>query len=144
MSNITRSFSLVPVFSSLEKEFGKLLNPDFETIVETNGWQPKVDIVEENKQYIVKVDIPGVDPKDIEVNFDRNALTIKGEKELEHKERKENFIRYERSKGSFYRRIALPDVIDDARITAKGKNGVLTIMTPKSDNGITKRIEVQN
>ena len=122
MSNIIRPFSFVPVFGDLEKEFSRLINPNFESsTVETSDWQPKVDVVEESKQFVVKVDIPGVDPKDISVSLDRNNLTIKGEKETEHKEKKDNYVRYERSKGSFYRRIMLPDVVDGDKITAKGK-----------------------
>jgi len=122
MSNIIRPFSFVPVFGDLEKEFSRLINPNFESsTVETSDWQPKVDVVEESKQFVVKVDIPGVDPKDINVSLDRNNLTIKGEKETEHKEKKDNYVRYERSKGSFYRRIMLPDVVDGDKITAKGK-----------------------
>jgi HSP20 family protein len=145
MSNIMRPFSLVPVFGDLEKEFGRLLGSSFDSsIVETSDWQPKVDIVEEAKQFVVKVDIPGVDPKNININLDHNTLTIKGEKETEHKEKKDNFIRYERSKGSFYRRIMLPDVVDGDKITAKGKNGVLIVAIPKSDKGVTRKIEVQD
>ena len=145
MSNIIRPFSFVPVFGDLEKEFSRLINPNFESsTVETSDWQPKVDVVEESKQFVVKVDIPGVDPKDINVSLDRNNLTIKGEKETEHKEKKDNYVRYERSKGSFYRRIMLPDVVDGDKITAKGKDGVLVITIPKSDKGVTRKIEVQS
>src|SRR3989337_18462 len=145
MSNIMRPFSFVPVFGDLEKEFSRLINPNFESsTVETSDWQPKVDVVEESKQFVVKVDIPGVDPKDISVSLDRNNLTIKGEKETEHKEKKDNYVRYERSKGSFYRRIMLPDVVDGDKITAKGKDGVLVITIPKSDKGTTRKIEVQS
>lgn len=145
MSNIMRPFSLVPIFGDLEKEFNRMLSPGFESsVIETSDWQPKVDVVEEAKQFVVKVDIPGVDPKNIDINFDHNTLTIKGEKESEHKESKDNFIRYERSKGSFYRRIMLPDVADGDKITAKAKNGVLFIAIPKSDKGVTRKIEVQD
>ena len=145
MSNLIRPFSLIPVFGDLEKEFSRLLGNSFEhSATESGDWQPKVDIVEEDKQFLVKVDIPGVDPKDISVHLDNNILTIKGEKESEHKEKKDNFIRYERSKGSFYRRIMLPEMVDGDKITAKGKNGVLTINIPKSEKGVAKKIEVQN
>lgn len=144
MANVMRPFSLVPVFGDLEKEFNRLLSSGFESsTIEASDWQPKVDVVEEAKQFEVKIDIPGVDPKDIDIHFDRNTLTIKGEKEAEHKEKKDNFVRYERSKGSFYRRILLPDVADGDRITAKSKNGVLIITIPKSDKGVTRKIEIQ-
>lgn len=144
MSNIMRPFSFVPVFGDLEKEFNKLVGHGFDSsIVDASDWQPTVDIIEESKQFVVKVDIPGVDPKDINIDLDRNTLTIKGEKEAEHKEKKDNFVRYERSKGSFYRRIMLPDVVDSDKITAQSKNGVLFITIPKSDKSVTRKIEVK-
>jgi len=145
MSNIMRPYSLVPVFGDLEKELNRVFNTGFEmTNVETSDWQPKVDIIEEAGQFVAKIDIPGVDPKDINISFDNNALTIKGEKETEHKEKKDTFIRYERSKGSFYRRIMLPDVVDADKISAKNKNGVLVITIPKSEKRTTRKIEVQS
>ena len=97
MSNIMRPYSLVPVFGDLEKELNRVFNTGFEMPnVETSDWQPKVDIIEEAGQFVAKIDIPGVDPKDINISFDSNALTIKGEKEIEHKEKKDSFIRYVR------------------------------------------------
>lgn len=143
MSNRIRPFSLVPVFSDLDKEFSGLFGPSFESAIETSDWQPTVDIVEEDKQFVVKVDIPGVDPKDIEIHLDNNTLTIKGEKENEHKEKKDNFVRYERSKGSFYRRIMLPDMVDGEKINAKSKNGVLIVTIPKSEKGVSRKIKVE-
>ena len=146
MPNITRPFSLVPVFGDLEKELTRAFNTTgFEMPnIETSDWQPKVDIIEESDQFVAKIDIPGVDPKDINVSFDNNMLTIKGEKETEHKEKKDNFVRYERSKGSFYRRIMLPDMVDADKISAKNKNGVLVVTIPKSEKKITRKIEIQS
>lgn len=146
MPNGSRSFSLVPmVFGDLEKEFNQLLRSGFEgPSLEVSDWQPKADIIEEEKQFVVKIDIPGVDPKNIEVSLNKNILTIKGERESEHKEKKENFVRYERSKGSFYRRIVLPDMIDSDKINAKSKNGVLLLTIPKVEkNGGSRKIEVE-
>lgn len=145
MKNIMRPYSFVPVFGDLEKELSRVFNADFEmSSAETCDWQPKVDVIEEAGQFIAKIDIPGVDPKNISINFDNNALTIKGEKETEHKEKKNDFIRYERSKGSFYRRIMLPDMVDVDKISAKNKNGVLMITIPKSEKRTTRKIEIQN
>ena len=144
MSKLMRPFSLIPVFGDWDKEFS-WLNKGFEMpAIQDSNWQPKADIIEEAGQFLVKVDIPGVDPKDINIDFDNNALTIKGEKEAEHQEKKNNFIRYERSKGSFYRRIALPDNIDAEKISAKNKNGVLCITIPKAVNKATRKIQIQD
>jgi HSP20 family protein len=145
MSNIMRPYSLVPVFGDLEKELTRVFNAGFEMPnIETSDWQPKVDVIEEAGQFIAKIDTPGVDPKDININFDNNALTIKGEKETEHKEKKDNFIRCERSKGSFYRRIMLPDMVNADKISAKNKDGVLIITIPKSEQRTSRKIEIQN
>jgi HSP20 family protein len=145
MSNIMRPYSLVPVFGDLEKELSRVFNTRLEMPnVETSDWQPNVDIIEEDNQFVAKVDIPGIDTKDINISFDNNTLTIKGEKETEHKEKKDNFIRYERSKGSFYRRIMLPDMVDADKIYAKNKNGVLVITIPKSEKRTTRKIEVES
>ena len=68
MSNIMRPFSFIPVFDDLDKEFNRLRQSGFDrSIIETSDWQPTVDVVEEDKQFVVKVDIPGVEPKDIDV-----------------------------------------------------------------------------
>ena len=144
MANVMRPYSFVPVFGDLEKEFHKMLNPGFEmATVEASDWQPRVDVVEEADKFVAKVDIPGVEPKDIDISFANNVLTIRGDKENEHKEKKENFVRYERSKGSFYRRIMLPDIVNADKISAKNKNGVLIITIPKSEKRSARKIEVK-
>ena len=80
--------------------------------VATSDWVPAVDIKEEDDAFMIVADIPGVDPKDIEVHMDNGVLTIKGEKETESKDEREGYKRVERSYGSFYRRFSLPDSAD--------------------------------
>jgi len=145
MSNMMRPFSFIPVFGDIEKEFNRMLNSGLEMpAIEASDWQPKIDVIEEADKFVAKVDIPGVDSKDISIDFDNNTLTIKGEKESEHKENKDHFIRYERSKGSFYRRIMLPDTVDAEKISATNKHGVLIITIPKSEKKATRKIEIQS
>jgi len=144
MSNM-RPFSLVPVFGDLERELNKLFHSSFDfSNNENNGWNPRIDILEEDKQFIVHVDVPGVDPKDISIHLDHNNLVIKGEKEIENHERKDKdkYIRNERLKGIFYRSISLPEVVDGDKITAKSKNGVITINIPKSEKNVSRKIQV--
>lgn len=144
MANIMRPFSLVPVdFHDMEKELERTFRGFDIPDVRVGDWRPSVDIVEEDKQYLVKVDIPGVDPKDIEIGVDGNILTIRGEKESEHKENKGNFVRYERSKGSFYRSITLPSLINTDKISAKSKNGVLVLTVPKTEKGTGRKIKIE-
>src|SRR5512135_2221578 len=88
--------------------------------VVTSQWAPRVDIREEDKRFVILADIPGVDPKDIEVSMDKGILSIKGERNAENKEQAGKYTRVERSWGSFYRRFALPDSADPDGISASG------------------------
>ena len=101
--------------------------------VATSDWVPAVDIKEEQDSFLIVADIPGVDPKDIEVHMENGMLTIKGEKESEKKEEKEGYKRVERTFGSFYRRFSLPDTADPEKITAKSNNGVLEVRIGKHE-----------
>lgn len=112
--------------------------------VVTSQWTPRVDIKEEEKRFVILADIPGVDPKDIEVNMDKGILSIKGERKSESKEQNGKLTRIERSYGAFYRRFALPDTADAEGISANGKNGVLEISIPKKPEAAPRRIEIKH
>lgn len=133
-------------FSQFQNELGKLfdrrLNADDNSTVETSHWVPPVDIKEENGRFMIYADIPGVDPKNIEITMENGVLNIKGERIKEAKEEKEGYSRVERLKGVFYRRFALPDTADPENITAHGKHGVLEISIPKREKAKTRKIEV--
>ena len=110
--------------------------------VATSDWVPAVDIREENDSFVIVADIPGVDPKDIEVRMESGMLTIKGEKESEKKEEREGYKRVERGYGSFYRRFSLPDTADAEMITAKSNNGVLEVRIGKQEQVQPRKIAV--
>ena len=110
--------------------------------VVTSQWMPRVDIREEDNQFVILADIPGVDPKNIEVHMDRGILSIKGERSAEKKEEKGKYTRVERSHGIFYRRFALPDSANPDGIRAQGKHGVLEITIPKRPETTPRRISV--
>ncbi|BES69539.1 Hsp20/alpha crystallin family protein [Marinobacter nanhaiticus D15-8W] len=107
------------------------------------NWTPAVDIKEEEKEYIVRADLPGVDPKQIEVSLESGVLTIKGERQDEKKTEENGFHRVERFSGSFFRRIALPKSTDEDQVKARAVNGVLEIHVPKAEAKGAKRIEVE-
>ena len=107
-------------------------------------WSPAVDVKEEDKQYVITADLPGVDPKDIEVVAENGVLSIKGERTVEKEDKQDNFTRRERSYGSFYRSFHLPDNADADKIQAKGKDGVLEISLPKRADEPVKRIKVKS
>jgi len=112
--------------------------------VATSDWVPAVDIKEEKDSFVIVADIPGVDPKDIEVRMESGMLTIKGEKESEKKEEREGYKRVERSFGSFYRRFSLPDTADAEKITAKSNNGVLEVRIGKQEQVQPRKISVNS
>jgi HSP20 family protein len=126
--------------------FGRFFGDDDtdQSNVVTSQWAPRVDIKEEDKRFVILADIPGVDPKDIEVNMDKGILSIKGERKSESREDNGKLTRIERSYGAFYRRFALPDSANPEGITANGKNGVLEISIPKKPETTPRRISVNH
>lgn len=116
---------------------------DFSNVV-TSHWRPAVDIKEEADRFLITADLPGVDPKDIEITMDNGILTIKGERQSEAREEKEGYKRIERVSGAFYRRFSLPDTADAERIEATGKDGVLQVTLPKHEKVQPRKIEVKS
>ena len=124
-----------------EAQSGAVVEGDRSSIV-TSNWTPAVDIKEEDGRFVLKADVPGVDPKDIEVTMEQGVLTIKGERKHESEEEANGYKRVERSYGTFYRRFSLPDSADAERVTAKGKNGVLEVVIPKHEKVQPRRITI--
>ncbi|MGA9332880.1 MAG: Hsp20/alpha crystallin family protein [Rudaea sp.] len=130
----------------IKQVFGRFLGDDDsdQSNVVTSQWTPRVDIKEEDKRFVILADIPGVEPKDIEVNMDKGVLSIKGERKSESHEENGSFTRVERLHGLFHRRFALPDSADADGITAVGKHGVLEISIPKKPETTPRRIAVNH
>ncbi len=122
-----------------EKFFGE---GDGESNVVTSQWAPRVDIKEEAERFVIYADIPGVEPKDIEIHMDKGMLTLKGERVSEANGETDRFSRVERVHGTFYRRFALPDSANAEGIAATGKHGVLEISIPKKPETTPRRIQV--
>lgn len=112
------------------------------TNIETSQWVPAVDIKEEADCFIFTVDLPGVDKDKIDIAMENNVLTIRGNKEEEYTDNKDNYRRIERVTGSFYRRFALPESVDNEKIRAKSRNGVLEITIPKKEKAQPRRIDI--
>ena len=110
--------------------------------VVTSDWTPAVDIKEEEKQFVISADIPGVDPDNIDVHMEKGMLTIKGERDSEKKTEREGYKRIEREHGVFYRRFTMPEGVDAEAINAKTTNGVLTITIPKKEQLQARKIKV--
>lgn len=110
--------------------------------VVTSAWTPAVDIKENPDSYVLVADIPGVDPKNIDITMEGGVLTIRGERKHEETEEREGYRRRERIHGTFYRRFSLPDIADPDKISAKSKNGVLEVTIPKREQAQPRRITV--
>lgn len=110
----------------------------------TSHWRPAVDIREENDRFVIEADLPGVDPKDIEVTMENGVLTLKGERRFEKDTSGDNYKRVERAYGVFYRRFSLPDSANPEKIEAHGRNGVLEIILPKQEKVRPRRIDVKS
>jgi len=116
---------------------------DTDSAIATCAWVPAVDIKEEPQQFLIEADIPGVEPKDIEISMENGVLTIRGERNSETRDEGKDYKRVERTYGSFYRRFSLPDTADPEKVTASGKNGVLQITIPKRELAQPRKITVQ-
>lgn len=111
--------------------------------VVTTDWIPAVDIKEEADRFVMSADLPGVDPKDIEVTMENGLLTIRGERHEEKARETNGYHRVERMSGQFYRRFSLPDTADSEGIFAHGRNGVLEITIPKHQKVQPRKITVE-
>ena len=105
-------------------------------------WSPAVDVREEADRYLIEADVPGVDPNDIEITAAAGVLIIKGTRSAESSESQDGFKQVERVRGSFYRRFALPEGVDESGIEAKTENGVLRVTVPKQEKAEPRRIRV--
>lgn len=109
----------------------------------TGQWSPRVDITEENNKFRVIADLPGVDPKDIQVSIEGNILSIKGERKSEERKEEQGYTRLERFSGSFHRQFTLPNNINPSDIQAKSQHGVLELTIPKKEPNQPKKIDVK-
>lgn len=118
----------------IRNEVDRLLDRmwDGDDIATMGEWTPRVDLTESPEVLTARVEIPGIDPKDVQVTLEHDLLSIKGEKREQVDEKKERFLRTERSYGAFVRTMKLPVTVDAARVSASFKNGLLEIMMPKA------------
>src|SRR5712675_815375 len=106
-------------------------------------WVPHVDIHEEKDRFVVFADVPGVDPKDIDITAENGVLTVRGERRAEKRETENGYERVERVSGAFLRRFTLPEGANTESIKAKQTNGVLEVTIPKHPQVQPRRISVE-
>ena len=110
----------------------------------TADWAPPVDINEYADRFELYVDLPGVDPKSVEITLDNDVLTLSGERSISKRVNSDQVVRQriERSHGRFHRRFILPETVDTERVSAKGRDGVLELTTAKQAKAQPRRITV--
>jgi HSP20 family protein len=111
---------------------------------EALAWTPTVDLTDTNGEFTLTAELPGVEPKDVEVSVEDGALTIRGEKKEERKEETKGHRLYERSYGSFERSFTLPRSVDPDQVKADFENGVLTVHLPKREGATGRKVEIQS
>ena len=107
------------------------------------GWVPVVDISEDEKEYLIKAELPGIKKEDVKVTVENGMLTLSGERKVEKEEKDKRFHRVERSYGSFLRRFTLPDATSVTKVNAEFKDGVLQVRLPKHESAKPEQIEVK-
>lgn len=112
-------------------------------VITTGDWSPRVDIVETEKEFTIKAEIPEVKKEDVKVTVDNGVLTLRGERKQEKEEKNKKFHRVERYYGSFTRSFTLPDNVDESKIEASFKDGMLNLQVPKTEKTKPKGIDVK-
>jgi HSP20 family protein len=130
-----------------QTDFGRLLREAFgpfsgETELSTRAWAPAVDIYETDNDIVLKAELPGVEPKDVEVRVEDNTLYLKGERKFEKEVKEQNYHRVERSYGTFARSFSLPNSINAEKVKAEFKDGLLTITMPKREEAKPKTVKI--
>lgn len=135
--------------TSLQDEFNRLFNDFFNRTMDVSPWlglekRPSLslDIAETDDEVIVTAEVPGVDPKEVDISLRDNVLAIKGEKKHEEEEKGKDYQRLERAYGAFSRRVTLPSYIDPDKVHATYKDGILTVTIGKKTEAKPKVIRV--
>jgi HSP20 family protein len=144
MTTITR---LQPFrgFSALQDQVNRIFNETVRSQGDESAltaWAPSVDIYETPNELVVKADLPEVDEKDIDIRVENNLLTIRGERKFDKSVTEDNYLRIERTYGTFSRSFSLPNTVNAETIRAEYKNGVLTVNLPKREESKPRQVKV--
>jgi HSP20 family protein len=139
LMSVEREFN--KIFNSLDRKFtfGDSENEEFENAV----WMPMTDILEDDKQYHLNIDLPGIKKEDVKINYANGQLSISGERKQEADEKNAKYHRVERSYGKYYRSFTLPEKIKENEIIAEFKDGQLKVSIPKSEEAKPKQLEIK-
>ena len=146
--NPTRDLATFPsdIFN-MQREMNRMFDSFFrgadEPSLLNGNWTPAVDVAEEDNEYVVKVELPGINKDDVKITLESNILTIRGEKKAGKEIKEKNSHRMERSYGSFQRSFTLPTTVKNDKIDAEYRDGILTVTLPKAEEAKPKQIEVK-
>ena len=134
-------------FTTLQDRMNRLFRDSYgsegrDEALTTSTFAPAVDVYEDEHNVTLKVEVPGIDEKDIDVRIENNTLTVHGERKFEMEEKEENFRRVVSSYGSFTRTFTLPQTVDAEKVSANYDKGVLKITLPKKAEAKPKQIKV--
>jgi HSP20 family protein len=127
----------------MERMFDRFFEPRWDEFETVGEWAPKLDFSETKDAYVMKMEVPGVEQKNLSVTIQDQMLTLKGEKHKEKEEKEEKYHRVERSWGAFTRTLALPTGVDTEKVAASFKDGVLTVKLPKAPSAKGTTIPVK-
>ncbi len=134
---------LVTAQSEFDRLFREAFSPALgEGEVSTRTWAPPVDIYENGDNLVLKAELPGINPDDVEIRVEDNTLYLKGERKFEKEVKEQNYHRVERSYGTFTRTFSLPNSVDADKVAANYKDGVLTLTMPKKEEAKPKTIKI--
>jgi len=135
------------LFNRFHRDLSRVFGEDGASSEAANSadvtWLPVVDVHEEAERFVVRADLPGVDPKDVEITAEKGVLTIRGQRHAEKRENTNGYERVERVSGNFLRRFSLPETAETSAIKAKQSNGVLEVTIPKLPQVQPQRISVE-
>jgi HSP20 family protein len=145
MTVLTR-FEPFREFSTLQDRINRVFRESYRggdrDELSTSSFAPAVDVYEDEHKVTLKIEVPGIDEKDIDVRLENNTLTVHGERKIEKEEKEENYRRVERQYGSFTRTFTLPTTVDAEKVSADYDKGVLKIALPKKAEAKPKQIKV--
>ena len=134
-------------FATLQDRMNRLFRESYndagqDESLTTSRFAPAVDVYEDEHQVTLKIEVPGIEEKDIDVRVENNTLTVQGERKIEKEEKEENYRRVERQYGNFTRTFTLPQTVDSEKVSANYDKGVLKITLPKRAEAKPKQIKV--
>lgn len=138
----------LPQVSHLNREINRMFDSFFRGGSLDDGsygsaWAPAVDIHERDDAYVIEAELPGLAKEDIKVSIENNVLTLRGERSSEKKDHRGEYLRMERSYGSFVRSFTLPTTIKSEKAEAEYRDGILTITVPKADEAKPRNIDLK-